>query len=91
MIEQKIGRDRSGKNKWAERIIDIDVLFYEDEIINTPKLTLPHSYIHERNFVLYPLEEILPGLVHPILLKTVRELKETTKDNQAVLLLKDKI
>jgi len=90
-IEQKIGRDRLGKKKWTERIIDIDVLFYEDKIMNAPQLILPHDYIQERNFVLYPLTEILPDLIHPVLLKTVRELKEKTRDKQSIIVLSDKI
>ncbi|MCO6500637.1 MAG: 2-amino-4-hydroxy-6-hydroxymethyldihydropteridine diphosphokinase [Vicingus serpentipes] len=90
-IEKKIGRDRLGKKKWTERMIDIDVLFYENEIIDTFSLKLPHSHIHERNFVLYPLAEILPNFKHPVLGKTALEMKNQAKDRQMVTLLKDKI
>ena len=56
------------------RIIDIDILFYGSEIINSPQLTIPHPRIAERAFVLIPLTEIAPGLVHPVSHKTVQEL-----------------
>ena len=91
LLEKKMGRNRLGKKKWRERIIDIDVLFYECEIMDTISLKLPHSHIHERNFVLYPLAEILPNFKHPIIGKTVLELKNQTKDRQMVTILKNKI
>jgi 2-amino-4-hydroxy-6-hydroxymethyldihydropteridine diphosphokinase len=90
-IEKKLGRNRKGAKKWGERIIDIDVLFYDDKLVNTPDLILPHPHLHERNFVLFPLVDILPELRHPILNKTIAELKKETKDNQRVILLEDNI
>ena len=90
LIEKRLGRNRVGQQKWGERLIDIDILFYEDKIIDTLVLKLPHPYIHERNFVLYPLVEILPEFWHPILKKAVKELKNETTDKQNVTLLKDK-
>jgi len=83
-IEKKMGRNRLNKKKWTERVVDIDLLFYEDEIIDSPSLKLPHSYVQERNFVLYPLVEILPNLKHPVLGKTAQELKKESKDQQPV-------
>jgi 2-amino-4-hydroxy-6-hydroxymethyldihydropteridine diphosphokinase len=59
--------------------------------VNTPDLILPHPHLHERNFVLFPLVDILPELRHPILNKTIAELKKETKDNQRVILLEDNI
>lgn len=71
-IEREIGRRES--YKWGPRIIDLDILLYNDFVINTPKLHIPHPHMHEREFVLRPLSEIAPDKVHPVLKKTVREL-----------------
>ncbi len=70
--EQKFGRVRSVKN--APRTLDLDVLLYDDWIIDTLELTLPHPRLHERAFVLQPLAEIAPQLVHPVLKKTMHQL-----------------
>jgi 2-amino-4-hydroxy-6-hydroxymethyldihydropteridine diphosphokinase len=71
-IEEKLGRKRSVKN--APRTIDIDILFYENLIIDAKDLTIPHPRISERRFVLEPLNEIAPEFVHPLLGKTIHEL-----------------
>lgn len=71
-IETKMGRKR--ERKWYTRLIDIDLLFFEKQIINTADLTLPHPYLAERNFVLVPLAEIAPDFIHPILKKSIKEL-----------------
>ncbi|MCX7792956.1 MAG: 2-amino-4-hydroxy-6-hydroxymethyldihydropteridine diphosphokinase [Thermodesulfovibrionales bacterium] len=60
--------------KWGPRIIDLDILFYNDLILKSPELKIPHPYIQERSFVLKPLSEIAPDLEHPILKKRIREL-----------------
>ena len=78
-IEQKLGRLR--KEKWHERTIDIDILFFSTAIIDTPELKVPHPYIQDRNFVLFPLAEILPNYRHPKLKKTILELKNSCCDN----------
>lgn len=71
-IERDMGR--TGGTHWGPRIIDLDILLYEERAINEPGLTIPHPNLHERDFVLRPLAEIAPALVHPILKKTIQEL-----------------
>ena len=80
-IEEQQGRSRLSGEKWQERVIDIDVLFYENKIMDTTDLKIPHPYLHKRNFILFPLAEIIPDFRHPILGKTVLELKKHCKDN----------
>lgn len=77
-IELQMGRKR--QKKWGERLIDIDILFYEQAIIQTENLTIPHPFLHERNFVLIPLAEIAPKLVHPILNQSIAQLLMFSKD-----------
>jgi 2-amino-4-hydroxy-6-hydroxymethyldihydropteridine diphosphokinase len=72
-IEAKLGR-KPGGERWGPREIDIDVIFYGDTIMTTDELTIPHPMAAGRRFVLAPLADIDPGLLHPILGKTVREL-----------------
>lgn len=81
-IEHKMGRVRA--QKWAQRIIDIDILFYNHEVINEKDLIVPHPFIHERRFTLVPLVEIAPGLVHPVLKRTMRELLDACPDKLEV-------
>ncbi len=78
-IEKELGRKRRQKSFQA-RIIDIDILFYDDLIISTNELEIPHPKLHERRFVLEPLNEILPYLIHPVLLKSVARLLKESKD-----------
>jgi 2-amino-4-hydroxy-6-hydroxymethyldihydropteridine diphosphokinase len=72
-IEESLGRIRTEK-KWEQRTMDIDILFYNDEIIDSPNLKIPHPYIQERKFVLIPMEQIAPDLLHPIFKKDVKTL-----------------
>ncbi len=82
-IELKLGRARGKSN--APRPIDIDILFYGDQVIETPELVIPHPRLTERAFVLLPLAEIAPDLVHPVSGKTVRELLQGITETQGVL------
>jgi 2-amino-4-hydroxy-6-hydroxymethyldihydropteridine diphosphokinase len=84
LIEASLGRIR-GENQYASRIIDIDILFYDDLIIDEVNLKIPHPGIAERRFVLVPLNEIAPDLVHPLLKNTVSSLLESCPDSSQVL------
>lgn len=75
-IEAEMGRTRKSNGVYHDRIIDIDILFYDDLILQTPELTLPHPLMHKRLFVMEPLMEIAPHVVHPIFKKTVVSLME---------------
>jgi len=81
-IEKMMGRVR--KEKLGPRVIDIDILFYEDEIHDLRFLKIPHPELQNRRFVLVPLAEINSGLQHPVLKKTVAELLEECPDNLEV-------
>ncbi len=70
--EVQIGREHTFR--WGPRLIDLDILFYDDLIIDTPPLVIPHPRLHERAFVLVPLADIAPDLVHPVLSKSIRDL-----------------
>lgn len=72
-IECSLGRQETFR--YGPRLIDLDILFYDDLILDTPQLTIPHPRIKERAFVLIPLAEIAPELLHPVFKKTVLELK----------------
>jgi 2-amino-4-hydroxy-6-hydroxymethyldihydropteridine diphosphokinase len=81
-IEKDMGRIRTKKN--APRIIDIDILFYNKQIIHSSKLTIPHASLHKRMFVLVPLNELSPLLVHPELDKSVHTLLKECGDKLSV-------
>lgn len=81
-IETRLGRKR--KEKWGARPIDIDILLFNDSIIQEPNLIVPHPYLHERNFVLIPLEEIAADKIHPIFKRDIRTLREESIDPLSV-------
>jgi 2-amino-4-hydroxy-6-hydroxymethyldihydropteridine diphosphokinase len=81
-IEQKLGRKR--KLKFGPRLIDIDILFFDNEVISSPDLVIPHPELQNRRFALVPLHEIAPQLKHPILNKTVTEMLSFCPDNLKV-------
>jgi len=76
-FEDTLGRDRS--LEWGPRTIDIDILLYGNELISEDKLSIPHPLMHERIFVLEPLQEIAPNVIHPILERTIKELYHDKK------------
>ncbi|MCX6295589.1 MAG: 2-amino-4-hydroxy-6-hydroxymethyldihydropteridine diphosphokinase [Bacteroidetes bacterium] len=84
-IEESLGRNRSN-DKWQERTIDIDILFFNDEIIDLKELKIPHPFIQVRKFVLIPLNEIAKELIHPVLMKTIARLLEECEDKLEVKL-----
>jgi len=86
IIEESMGRKRS--EKWESRVIDIDILFYNDQHIHSNSLTVPHPLFHLRNFALIPMLEIAPSLIHPTMGKTIFELLQRTPDKQEVKPLK---
>jgi 2-amino-4-hydroxy-6-hydroxymethyldihydropteridine diphosphokinase len=73
-IERKLGRDRTATVAKGPRVIDLDLIFFDDEIMETATLTLPHLAMRERRFVLDPLAEIAPEMVDPVTGRTVKEL-----------------
>jgi 2-amino-4-hydroxy-6-hydroxymethyldihydropteridine diphosphokinase len=81
-IEQQMGRRRAQKK--GPRVIDIDILLFGNLIVDEPGLTIPHPAMHERRFVLEPLAAIAPDVQHPVLDRTIRELRDTLPPGQTV-------
>jgi 2-amino-4-hydroxy-6-hydroxymethyldihydropteridine diphosphokinase len=81
-IEKAMGRTR--KTQWGSRLIDIDILLWDNEIIDRPTLSVPHPHLHHRRFVLIPLAEIAPEIIHPTLRKSITQLLLQCTDNLAV-------
>lgn len=93
-IERAMGRKRvrmpkgAARVKYKPRIIDLDLLFFNNDMIDTPKLTVPHPRIQERRFVLVPMSELAPALIHPRLNATISELLAGLKSPQRVVLMR---
>ena len=86
-IEKKMGRIRSGI-RWESRVIDLDILLFGNEIINDKKLTVPHPRMHMRRFVMAPMADIAPELIHPVQKKNMADLlKEIPSEEQKVKLM----
>ena len=83
-IETMMGRKRY--EKWGPRIIDIDLLLYDDLVLDTPDLKIPHPYLHERAFVLKPLLDLNPKLTHPLLNKTLESFAKKIKSDDCEII-----
>jgi 2-amino-4-hydroxy-6-hydroxymethyldihydropteridine diphosphokinase len=81
-IESRLGRGETFR--WGPRVIDLDILFFDEQEFQTEKLQIPHPLLQERRFVLTPLVEIDPNLIHPVLKKTVQELLRSLGEDQGV-------
>ena len=88
-IEDGMGRERTVN--WGPRYMDIDILFYDDHIIDIPELTIPHPRLQERNFVLVPLSAICPDFVHPVFNRRVGELLKDCRDDLIVYAYSEKL
>jgi len=92
-IETQLGRGvgvnkggNGGVNNYSDRTIDIDILFYDNQILNTENLTIPHRFFHRRAFVMVPMLEIAEDFIHPLFKKTVEELYEELENPEMVVL-----
>ena len=84
-IEKDLGREAAQPgSSYSSRVIDIDILFYDGQIIDTPSLQVPHPQLHKRRFTLIPLREVAPDLLHPVLQKTTTQLLDECQDPSAV-------
>lgn len=82
-IEKELGRTRKG-GSYIDRIIDIDILFFNNDCIHSDNLSIPHPGIHERRFVLEPLAEIVPEFLHPVFHKSISQLLDNCQDKLKV-------
>ncbi len=83
-IEKRMGRVRTTSDAYESRVIDLDILFFNEDIIDTKSLTVPHPKLHLRQFVLDPLKSMAPSFEHPVLNKSITQLSEECKDDSAI-------
>jgi 2-amino-4-hydroxy-6-hydroxymethyldihydropteridine diphosphokinase len=83
-IESRMGRDRN-QDRYSSRVIDIDILLYDNLVIDAKGLKIPHRLMHERRFVLVPLCELAPDLIHPVLRKSMKVLLEECRDRTKIV------
>ena len=81
-IEQRFGRVRHPGQGYASRTMDIDILFYDRRIIDTPELRIPHPLIGERDFVLAPLEEVMGDFIHPVSGRTISQMRRSLLERE---------
>lgn len=85
-VEALLGRNREQEGKYGDRNIDIDILFYDNLIMNEPDLVIPHKYMHERAFTLVPMLELAPEMIHPVFKKSMNDLYEELENPEMVYL-----
>ena len=85
-IETQLGRKPAQPGNYEDRTIDIDILFYGNEIIQDEELTIPHKYVHLRAFTLVPLLELIPDYIHPVLHKSIMDLHSDLENPEMVFL-----
>ena len=83
-IETINGRNRPLEKKWGQRSLDLDIIYYGNEVINCADLAVPHPHLQERNFILQPLLKIYPSFIHPILQLNTKELIKACNDTTVV-------
>ncbi len=83
-IEECLGRER--KRKWDPRTIDLDILFFAQDVINEENLTVPHPFLQERRFVLVPMVQLAPDLIHPVLGKSMAELLDALPEERSAVI-----
>jgi 2-amino-4-hydroxy-6-hydroxymethyldihydropteridine diphosphokinase len=86
-IEEAMGRKRVKGKRWGSRIIDLDILLYDQDVVSKKTLKIPHPEMHKRRFVLLPLAELAPQVIHPQLGQSISTLLATVKDDKRVTLL----
>jgi len=85
-VEKQLGRNRPVEGMYGDRTIDIDILFYDKEILNDENLQIPHKFLHQRAFMLVPMLELNPDFVHPDLNKSILELHDELENPEMVYL-----
>ena len=87
-IEQAMGRKKKAQTKrWTSRTIDLDILFFDNQVVNTHSLKIPHPELHNRRFVLLPLSELAPNLTHPRFGVTISKLLVALKNDKKVMIM----